>query len=158
MDYDSYEHRQLQALRVAAGGLIDPDTSEISWRHACMFDPYNDGLELTEELQLVGREQYARAPGTAVWVHLRDLPEPTRDAIWKRYEQLQRRGRLLVGVSSVHCPMCRTEDLWPMSACYKQQSNEVLVELACLECELLPATEIGYRLCGPMSKGETIND
>jgi hypothetical protein len=38
------------------------------------------------ELQQVGREYFARAPGSDTWVSSHDLPDATRDAIWKRFE------------------------------------------------------------------------
>jgi hypothetical protein len=34
----------------------------------------------------VGREYFARAPDSDIWVSVRDLPDATRDAIWKRFE------------------------------------------------------------------------
>jgi hypothetical protein len=41
--------------------------------------------ELPEELQQVGREHFARSPGTDIWVQFGDLPETTRDALWKEH-------------------------------------------------------------------------
>jgi hypothetical protein len=80
------EYRKLMSMRLAAGKLIDPETVEITFRHACMFDPYGDGLTLPEELQVVGREHYVRVPGAEcwLWVHVRDLPQSSRDVILRR--------------------------------------------------------------------------
>jgi hypothetical protein len=80
------EYRKLMAMRIAAGRLIDPATTKICWRHACMFDPYGDGLDIPEDLQIVGREYYVRASGaeTWMWVHVNDLPERSRDVILQR--------------------------------------------------------------------------
>jgi hypothetical protein len=72
--------------RRAAGKLIDPATAEIEWRYAQTLDPYGDGLELTPEEQQVGREYFARDPGSDIWVNTGDLPEATCEAIWKRFE------------------------------------------------------------------------
>jgi hypothetical protein len=63
MKFGDNEHQKLMAMRIAAGKLIDPQTAEITWRHACMFDPYGDDPNLPEELQVVGREYYVRAAG-----------------------------------------------------------------------------------------------
>jgi hypothetical protein len=84
MKSDDNEHQKLMAMRIAAGRLIDPETAEITWRYACMFDPYSDGLDIPEELQVVGREEFVRAPGTESWVHLRELPESSRAIILRR--------------------------------------------------------------------------
>jgi hypothetical protein len=83
---DVGEYRRLMAMRVAAGKQIDPETAEICWRHACMFDPYGDDPNLPEELQIVGREYFVRGPGAEIWmwVHINDLPETARDIILQR--------------------------------------------------------------------------
>jgi hypothetical protein len=72
--------------RRAAGLLIDPSTAEIDWNYAQLSDPYGDGLPLLPEEEQVGRAYFARAPGSDIWVHLGELPDATRDAIWKRFE------------------------------------------------------------------------
>jgi hypothetical protein len=84
MTFDDNEHRELMTVRIAAGKLIDPETAEISY--ACMFDPYADDLDIPEELQIVGREHYVRAPGakTSMWVHINDLPATVREIILQR--------------------------------------------------------------------------
>jgi len=84
MKFNDNEHRALVAMRIAAGKLIDPQTAEITWRYACMFDPYNDGLDVPEELQQVGREEFVRTLGADSWVHVRDLPETAREIILRR--------------------------------------------------------------------------
>ena len=52
----------LNALRRAVGQLIDP---------------YGDYAELPPHYQCTGREHFARAPGTGVWIASGDLPEAT---------------------------------------------------------------------------------
>jgi hypothetical protein len=86
MELEDNERQKLMAMRIAAGKLIDPETAEIVWRHACMFDPYGDDPNLPEELQVVGRELFVRVPGAEVWmwVHVRDLPDTARDIILRR--------------------------------------------------------------------------
>jgi hypothetical protein len=77
-----YERRMKE--RCAAGLLIDPSTAEIDWDYAQTLDPYDDGLPLLPVHEQVGREYFACAPGSAIWVSVSDLPETTRAAIWKR--------------------------------------------------------------------------
>jgi hypothetical protein len=84
MKLDDDECGKLMAKRIAVGKLIDPETAEIIWRYACMFDPYNDGLDVPEKLQQVGREHFVRTPGAESWVHVGDLPETAREIILLR--------------------------------------------------------------------------
>jgi excisionase family DNA binding protein len=69
--------------RKAVGFLIDPQTAEVDWGYGQTLDPYNV-LDLPDECKQVGHEYFARAPGTKVWVSFRDLPEKTREALWRR--------------------------------------------------------------------------
>jgi hypothetical protein len=56
----------LSALRKAVGLQIDPETAEVEWIYAHTLDPYGDDPDLPEELQCVGREYFARSPGSNV--------------------------------------------------------------------------------------------
>ena len=51
-----------------------------------VLDPYGVDPDLPEECQCIGREYFARSPGSDIWVHFHDLPEETRDALWERHE------------------------------------------------------------------------
>ena len=62
---------------------IDPATAEVTWRYALTLDPYGVRPELPEEVRQVGREYFARAPGSEVWVHFHDLPDEVRAALLK---------------------------------------------------------------------------
>jgi hypothetical protein len=73
-----------QSIRKKAGKCIDPATPEVEWTYAQTPDPYGVDPDLPEELQQVGREYFARAPGSNVWVWFGDLPEATRSALWER--------------------------------------------------------------------------
>jgi hypothetical protein len=73
--------------RRAAGLLIDPSTAEIDWTYAKTLDPYGDGLPLLPDEGQVGREYFACAPDSDTWISVRDLPDATRDAIWKRLKE-----------------------------------------------------------------------
>jgi len=73
------------AIRKEAGLHIDPETAEVEWIYALTLDPYGIYPELPEEYRQVGREYFARSPGSDVWVEFGDLPEATRAALWKRH-------------------------------------------------------------------------
>ena len=81
------EYDRRMEERRAAGLLIDPTTAEIKWWYAQTLDPYGDGLPLLPQEKQVGREYFARAPDSDIWVCVGDLPDATRDAIWKRLEE-----------------------------------------------------------------------
>ena len=76
----------LDALRKAVGLQIDPATAEVEWTYAYTVDPYGDDPDLPEEYRCVGREYFARSPGSNVWVSFHDLPEASRDALWDRHK------------------------------------------------------------------------
>jgi hypothetical protein len=82
--------KYLYALRQAVGLHIDPETAEVWWTYAQTFDPYGDHLNLPEEYQQLGREYFARSPGSKVSISFGDLPEATRDALWKK--RMERQG------------------------------------------------------------------
>ena len=67
-----------QSGRKRVSRLIRKAT-EVEWRYAQTLDPYGVYPDLPEECQQVGREYFARSPGSDIWVHFHDLPEETRD-------------------------------------------------------------------------------
>jgi hypothetical protein len=54
------------ARRKKAGLKIDPETAEVNWVYAQTLDPYGVYRALPEEYQQVGREYFARSPGSNV--------------------------------------------------------------------------------------------
>jgi hypothetical protein len=74
------------AIRTEEGLKIDPETAEVMWTYAMDFDPYSvmDEWELPEEVRQMGREHFARAPGSDIWVAFGDLPRETREKLWSR--------------------------------------------------------------------------
>jgi hypothetical protein len=72
---------QWLAIRKGAGLLIDPETAEVMWVYGQTLDPYGVYPDLPEECRQVGREYFARSPGTDVWVSFDDLPDATRNAL-----------------------------------------------------------------------------
>ena len=77
--------KYLDGLRKAAGLAIDPKTAEVMWIHAQTLDPYHDYPSIPDEYNQVGREHFARAPGSDVWINFGDLPQVTKDALWAKY-------------------------------------------------------------------------
>src|SRR5262245_5335602 len=82
---DKMTNEQWLAVRKEAALLIDPETAEVDWNYAYTFDPYGIDPDLPEECRCVGRAYFARSPGNDVWVHFGDLPEATRDALWRKH-------------------------------------------------------------------------
>jgi hypothetical protein len=79
------ERKAWLAIRKEAGLKIDPETAEVEWIYAQTLDPYGVYPDLPEECRQVGREYFARSPGSDVWVSFDDLPKATREALWKKY-------------------------------------------------------------------------
>jgi len=75
---------QWLAVRKEAAREIDPETALVWWDYRQVCDPYGVDPDLPEECQCIGREYFARSPGSAVWVWFGDLPEATHDRLWAR--------------------------------------------------------------------------
>ena len=80
------ERKVWLASRKEAGLKIDPETAEVDWTYAQTLDPYGVYPELPEECQQIGREYFARAPGSDVWVWFGDLPDAIRSALWEKHK------------------------------------------------------------------------
>jgi hypothetical protein len=76
---------QWLAIRKEAGLRIDPATADVMWCHALTLDPYGVKPDLPEEYHQVGREYFARAPGSDIWVLFGDLPEETARRLWEKH-------------------------------------------------------------------------
>ena len=81
---DQMTVKQWLAIRKEAGLKIDPETAEVTWIYAEECDPYGVHPDLPAEWSCVSRAQFARSPGSDVWVNFGDLPAATRDALWER--------------------------------------------------------------------------
>jgi hypothetical protein len=66
------------------GLKIDPETAQIESFHGQSLDPYELGIDIPEEMWQIERHYFARAPGSDEWVDFGDLPDETREAIWRR--------------------------------------------------------------------------
>ena len=75
--------KQWLAVRKDAALRIDPEAAEVYCEHGQICDPY--GVEdLSEEYQCIGRNYFARSPGSDVWVSFHDLPKVVCDRLWQR--------------------------------------------------------------------------
>jgi glycine/D-amino acid oxidase-like deaminating enzyme len=80
---DDCETKAWLAEREREALLIDPATAEVHWSFGQTLDPYGTIPDLLEELQQVGREYFARLPGSDIWVHFGDLPDEVREKLRK---------------------------------------------------------------------------
>jgi hypothetical protein len=74
------------ATKKEAGLKIDPVTAEVDWEYGQVMDPYGVYSDLPEECQQVGRQYFARSPGSDIWVHFRDLSDETRHALREKHK------------------------------------------------------------------------
>jgi hypothetical protein len=48
--------------------------------------PSGELPDLPEECRQIGRDYFARSPGSDLWIWFGDLPEATRNALWEKRE------------------------------------------------------------------------
>jgi hypothetical protein len=72
-------------IRKEAGLRIDPETAKVRWEYALTLDPYGVYPDLPAECRDVGRQYFACAPGSDIWVSFYDLPQATPDALWRKH-------------------------------------------------------------------------
>jgi hypothetical protein len=69
--------------RKQAARLINPESAEVTFEYGQVTDPY--GLRKVRPVYYcVGRNYFVRNPGDDLWVSDRDLPQATRERLWKR--------------------------------------------------------------------------
>jgi hypothetical protein len=85
MSPDKPDVEKWLATRKEAGLQIDPETAEVFWTYGEVLDPYGVHPDLPEECQCIGRNYFARSPGSSVWVWSGDLPKATLAALWEKY-------------------------------------------------------------------------
>jgi hypothetical protein len=83
---DDMTVEQWLAIRKEAARQIDPETAEVTWLYAQSMDPYGVIPDLPEEYEQIGREYFARSPGSDVWVWFGDLPDATKKALREKRE------------------------------------------------------------------------
>ena len=87
------------AIRAKAALEIDPATAEIEWDWGYDADPYCTGyihgtdkkLADWPDMQQVGRQFFACAPGSDIWVAFDDMPDDALKVLMKRL--IERRSR-----------------------------------------------------------------
>lgn len=94
-------------IRKDAGSRIDPETAEVDWWYAQTLDPYGIHPDLPEEYYQVGREYFARSPGSDIWVSFDDLPKVVAKKLWKKH-----RSKLAFPAGLIRFPS-EKEDLAP---------------------------------------------
>ena len=77
---------QWLAIRKEAALQIDPESAEVMWTYAQTLDPYGVNPNLPEECWQVGREYFARSPGSDIWVWFGDLPDNVESALWAKHK------------------------------------------------------------------------
>jgi hypothetical protein len=82
---DRMTTEEFLANRIEAGRRIDPNSAnvEFTFQWAEVLDPYGV-LDLTPEERCSGRSYIARSPDSDGWVSFYDLPDKTRDELWRR--------------------------------------------------------------------------
>jgi hypothetical protein len=73
------------ALRKEAATKINAATAEVFWCYGYDADPYEVEPDLPEQMQQVGRQYFACAPGSDVWVCFDDLPAEIAGALWEKH-------------------------------------------------------------------------
>jgi len=81
------ELKEFRSILREAARYIDPVKAEVEWTYGQILDPYGIAPDLREEYQKVGRNYFARSPGSEICVWFGDLPEATRAALWQRHKQ-----------------------------------------------------------------------
>ena len=78
------ENKEWLASRKEIGRRIDPEAVDVTWKFAPVLDPYGLCGHLSDNLDLIGREYFARSSDQEDWVSFDDLPPRTRDRLWQR--------------------------------------------------------------------------
>ena len=78
------ENQEWLASRNEIGRQVDPEAVEVTWRFKHVLDPYGLCEPLPDNLQLIGREYFARSLDKEDWVSFDDLPNRTTDRLWQR--------------------------------------------------------------------------
>ena len=76
--------KQWLAVRKEAGLKIDPETAEVFWEYGYVIDPYGVHDDLTDEEKCIGRNYFARSPGSDVSVSFDYLRAAVCERLWER--------------------------------------------------------------------------
>ena len=75
---------QWLAIRKEEALRINPEIAETYSEHGYIVDPYGVEPNLPDECRCIGRIDFARNPGSDIWVCFYDLPKATRDRLSER--------------------------------------------------------------------------
>lgn len=73
-------------VRKEAALMIDAETAEVTWCYALTLDPYGVIPDLPAEYRQVGREYFARSPGSDTWAWFGDLPDKIGKKLWEMHK------------------------------------------------------------------------
>jgi len=78
------ESKEWLASRKEIGRQINPEAAAVTWQFEPVLDPYRICKDLPDQLQLAGREYFARSLDSEDWVSFDDLPKSSRDRLGRR--------------------------------------------------------------------------
>src|SRR4051794_12125572 len=79
--------QQWVEIRKAEGLKIDPETAEVDWAYRYTTDPCGVEKDLPDQCKQIGREWFARAPGSDIWVSFHDIPTALIPALRQRADK-----------------------------------------------------------------------
>ena len=85
------------AVRKEAAKAINPATAKVTYQYGQVADAYGVYPIIRDEFDCIGKNWFARAPGSDVWVSFHDLPQSFDDELWKRLERNDPDGPSLDG-------------------------------------------------------------
>ena len=75
------------AVRKEAAKTINPATAKVICVYGQVIDPYGIFAPFPEECDCIGKNYFARAPGSDTCVSFGDLPQWVVEELWKRIER-----------------------------------------------------------------------
>jgi hypothetical protein len=75
------------AIRKEAAKAINPATARVTWNWGYVVDPYGILSHISDEERCIGRNYFARAPLSDMWVLFDDLPKSVVDELRRRLER-----------------------------------------------------------------------
>ena len=78
------ENKEWLASRKEIGRQINPEAVDVTWQFGHVLDPYELCEHLPDQLQLAGREYFARSLDSEDWVSFDNLPKSSRDRLWRK--------------------------------------------------------------------------
>jgi hypothetical protein len=79
------EYQEFKAKCREEGLKIIAETAETTWSYTQVLDPYDFFDEIPPEADCVGRSYFARNPGSDIWVEFGDLPDETREKLFRAH-------------------------------------------------------------------------